>query len=80
MSLPGARYDASAGLTLPNAGHLLVTVSPQQVTVAYVRAVLPGDDAKAGAKNGAIAVSYNTASGNLLAAQAVLSAHGGRQP
>jgi hypothetical protein len=28
------------------------------VTVAYVRAVLPGDESKTGAANGAVAVSY----------------------
>lgn len=61
VQLPGARYVASDGLTLPNAGHLLVTVSPQQVNVAYVRAVLPGDEGKASAQNGVASFSYTTA-------------------
>jgi hypothetical protein len=39
---------------LPNSGHLDVTVSPDRVTVSYLRAVLPGDEAKAGAANGAV--------------------------
>ncbi|MEI6669475.1 MAG: PKD domain-containing protein [Acidobacteriota bacterium] len=59
ISLPGARYDPSYGVTMPNAGHLYVTVSPSHVTVAYVRAVLPGDESKAGATNGAVAFSYS---------------------
>lgn len=68
VQLPGARYTASDGLTLPNAGHLLVTVSPQQVTVSYTRAVLPGDEAKAGAQNGAASFSYTATSATALAA------------
>lgn len=62
VSLPGARYDARAGVVLPNAGALHVTVSPAQVTVAYVRAVLPGDEAKAGAANGTVTFSYTVPS------------------
>ena len=62
VQLPGARYTAD-GVTLPNAGHLLVTVSPQQCEVAYVRAVLPGDEAKAGARNGVAAYSYTATPG-----------------
>lgn len=58
ISLPGARYDPAYGVVLPNAGFLQVTVSPQGVTVSYIRAVLPGDEAKAGAVNGAVAFSY----------------------
>ena len=58
ISLPGGRYDPAYGVTLPNAGHLVVTVSPSQVTVAYIRAVLTGDEAKAGAINNAVAFSY----------------------
>ncbi len=58
VALPGARYDPRAGVVLPNAGWLQVTVAPDQVTVAYVRAVLPGDESKTGAANGAVAVSY----------------------
>lgn len=58
VSLPGARYDPKAGTVQPNAGHLSVTVSPQQATVRYVRAVQPGDDAKAGASNGSVSATY----------------------
>ncbi|MCX6550299.1 MAG: metallophosphoesterase, partial [Acidobacteria bacterium] len=58
ISLPGARYDANYGVTMPNAGYLYVTVSPGQVTVSYIRAVLPGDETKAGSVNGAVAFSY----------------------
>ena len=59
VSLPGASYDSRYGVTMPNAGYLHVTVSPADVTVSYVRAVLPGDEAKAGAANGAAAYSYS---------------------
>lgn len=48
---------------VPNAGYLHVTVSPDRVTVSYVRAVLPGDEAKAGAANGAVACSYSVSAG-----------------
>ena len=58
VSLPGAKYDAGYGVVMSNAGHVLVTVAPDQVTVAYVRAVLPGDDTKAGGANNVIAFSY----------------------
>jgi len=58
VSLPGARYDPAYGVVMSNAGHVLVTVAPDQVTVAYVRAVLPGDDAKAGGANNVVAFSY----------------------
>jgi hypothetical protein len=54
ISLPGAGYDPTYGVILPNSGHLDVTVSPDRVTVSYLRAVLPGDEAKAGAANGAV--------------------------
>ncbi|MFN7983279.1 MAG: metallophosphoesterase [Vicinamibacterales bacterium] len=70
VQLPGARYVASEGVTLPNAGHLLVTVTPQQVTVSYVRAVLPGDESKAGVQNGAAAFSYGVTSTPTLVSQA----------
>jgi hypothetical protein len=59
ISLPGASYDPNYGVTMPNAGYLHVTVSPADVTVSYVRAVLPGDESKAGAANGAVAFSYS---------------------
>jgi len=58
VSLPGAKYDPGYGVVMGDAGHLLVTVAPDQVTVAYVRAVLPGDEAKAGGANNVIAFSY----------------------
>ena len=58
ISLPGAKYDPAYGVALPNAGHLIVTVSASQVTIAYIRAVLPGDESKAGATNNAVAFSY----------------------
>ena len=57
--LPGAKYVASDGVVQPNAGHLSVAVASQQVTVSYVRAVLPGDEAKAGAANGSVSVRYS---------------------
>ena len=59
ISLPGASYDPTYGVTMPNAGYLHVTVSPADVTVSYIRAVLPGDESKAGAANGAVAFSYS---------------------
>jgi hypothetical protein len=58
IRLPGARYDASYGVTMTNSGYLHVTVAPDRVTVSYVRAVLPGDEGKAGGANGAVAFSY----------------------
>ena len=39
-------------------GFLLVTVGPDQVRVDYVRAVLAGDEAKAGAANDEVSFSY----------------------
>jgi hypothetical protein len=59
VSLPGASYDPEYSVTMPNAGYLLVTVAPDSVTVSYIRAVLPGDESKAGAANGAVAFSYS---------------------
>jgi PKD repeat protein len=58
ITFPGATYDPNYSVTMPNAGFLQVTVAPDRVTVSYIRAVLPGDEAKAGAVNGAIAYSY----------------------
>ena len=37
------KYGYLSGVDLPNAGHLRVTVTRTRVTVAYVRAYLPGD-------------------------------------
>jgi hypothetical protein len=59
VSLPGASYDPAYGVIMPNSGYLDVTVSPDRVTVAHFRAVLPGDEAKAGATNGAVTYSYS---------------------
>ena len=59
ISLPGATYDPAYGVIMPNSGYLDVTVSPDRVTVSYVRVVLPGDEARAGAANGAVAYSYS---------------------
>ena len=44
------------GDILPNSGHLLVTVSPENIRLDYVRSFLPGD--KAEGENGRIAFSY----------------------
>jgi len=46
-----------SGVTLPNAGHLRVTVSPEQVQVDYLRCYLPKDESDQ-QKNGALAYSY----------------------
>jgi len=45
--------DYAGGQLINNSGHLRVTVSPSAVTVAYVRAYLPGDG-----QNGTVATSY----------------------
>jgi len=58
IPFPGSVYDASTCKILPNAGHLLVTVAPDNVTVAYVRSVLPGDETAAGAANGDVSFTY----------------------
>lgn len=44
------------GDILPNSGHLLVTVSPENVRLDYVRSFLPED--KAEGENGRITFSY----------------------
>jgi hypothetical protein len=62
ISLPGALYDPGYGVVMTNAGHLYVTVAPDQVTVSFVRAVLPGDESKVGSVNGAVAFSYTVPS------------------
>ena len=59
ISLSGARYDPALGMTLANAGFLEVTVAPDRVLVSYIRAVLPGDEAKAGGANGSVAFAYS---------------------
>jgi hypothetical protein len=48
---------------MSNAGFLEVAVAPDRVTVSYVRAVLPGDETKAGGANGAAAFSYSVLPG-----------------
>lgn len=64
--LPGARYVPGDGVVQPNAGHLSVAVGPQQVTVSYVRAVLPGDDARAGASNGSVSARYSVSAAGVV--------------
>jgi hypothetical protein len=46
-----------SGDILPNSGHLLVTVTPKDVRVDYVRSFLPKDETSS-QKNGKIAFSY----------------------
>ncbi len=46
-----------SGDKLPNSGHVRVTVVPEQVTVDYIRAFLPTDEAS-GHANGEVAFSY----------------------
>lgn len=46
-----------SGDILPNSGHLRVTVSPESVTVDYVRSFLPGNEST-GRADGAVAHSY----------------------
>jgi hypothetical protein len=55
----GAAYDPEYGKVLPDSGYLDVAVAPEQVTVSYVRAVLPGGEALAGASNGEVSFSYS---------------------
>ncbi len=52
-----AEYGYVNGDVLGSSGHLRVTVSPQQVTVAYVRAYLPQDE-KPGQINGQVDNPY----------------------
>jgi hypothetical protein len=51
--------DAYTGDILPNSGHLLITVAPDQVKVDYIRSFLPKDESN-GQKNGEVAYSYAT--------------------
>jgi hypothetical protein len=46
-----------SGNVLPNSGHLLVTVGPQEARVDYVRSFLPANE-NAGQRHGEIAASY----------------------
>ncbi len=47
-----------SGDVLPCSGHLRVTVSPAEVRVDYVRSVNPGDEKRAGAKDGDVGFTY----------------------
>jgi len=47
-----------SGVKLPNSGHLRVTVSPEKVTVEYVRSYLAKDET-ALRKTGEVAHSYS---------------------
>lgn len=58
IALPGAVYAPAESVVLPNSGFLQVTVDPTAVTVDYVRSVLPGDQALAGAADGEVSWSY----------------------
>ena len=59
IPFPGASYDPAYSKVLPDSGFLDVTVSPDRVTVDYVRAVLPGDESLAGAAHGEVSFSYS---------------------
>jgi hypothetical protein len=59
IKFPGASYDPGYGVIIQNSGYLNVTVTPENVTVSYIRAVLPGDELPAGCANGAITFSYS---------------------
>jgi len=52
-----ANADAYTGNILPGSGHLRVEVSPQEVTVDFVNAVLPEDETSE-LKNGDVTFSY----------------------
>lgn len=47
-----------SGEIRPNSGHVRVVVAPASVRVDYVRGVRPGEEARAGGKNGDVAFSY----------------------
>ena len=51
-----AAQTGRMGIKLPNAGHLRVTVSVDEVRVEYVRAFLPKDEGGE-QKNGAVAMA-----------------------
>ena len=55
-----AEYGYRGGEILGGAGHLRVTVGPDQATVAFVRAVLPNAE-RDGWRNGAVAAEYRLA-------------------
>ncbi len=53
-----------SGVTLPNSGHLRVTVSPEQVRVDYVRCYLPKDESDQ-RKTGEVAYNYTIKAKNI---------------
>ncbi len=55
-----ADYGYTHGTVLGSSGHLRVTVTPAQVTVAYMRAYLPQDEMPT-QQNGQVAYSYTIA-------------------
>lgn len=57
-----ANADAYTSDTLKGSGHLKVTVSPQQVTVDFIRAVLPKDTFITQMRNREVAFSYTLTS------------------
>ena len=54
--------EARSGDTLPNSGHVRVTVTPEHARVDYVRAWLPKDETGE-SRNGAVAFSYSVTPG-----------------
>ena len=59
-----ANADAYTDVKLDGSGHLVVTVSPENVKVEYVRAYLPTDTKDGKRKNGEVAHSYTVVAGN----------------
>jgi hypothetical protein len=53
-----SKYGYLSGTSLPNSGHLRVSVTAAKVTVEYVRAYLPGDGT-----NRSVAFSYTVTGG-----------------
>ncbi len=54
-----ANASAYTDVTLDGTGHIRVNVSPDCVTVDYVKAYIPGTDGSAGHNNGEIGYSYS---------------------
>jgi hypothetical protein len=61
MARNSDRYES--GTILPNSGHLRVTVSPEHVTVDYLRSYLAGDETPQ-QKTGDVAFSYTVKKGS----------------
>lgn len=59
-----ANADAYTDVKMDGSGHLVVTVSPENVKVEYVRAYLPTDTKDGKRKNGEVAHSYTVVAGN----------------